>query len=214
MIPGSAEQKEISDADEPLATSPPLELRRPASGPLRSTSAVPHSLQSPQDRATGKTIKCICCVTICLTFCIVSIYLDSPQVAQVYVHGSRHPIYDAAGRQIIPASAVAAAEPPPAHRPVSSVTYASTAPPVGVPTTPGGNMIISQQLPPGQQQQQQHQMQPHVLPPSSVAIPAHMHPNKVQLELHRERELMHKREREKELRSSIPGTFVETSQTV
>lgn len=55
MIPGSAEQKElISDADEPLATSPPLELRRPASGPLRPTSAVPHSLQSPQDRATGR----------------------------------------------------------------------------------------------------------------------------------------------------------------
>lgn len=54
-LPGSVEQKElISDADEPLATSPPLELRRPASGPLRSTIAVPHSLQSPQDRATGK----------------------------------------------------------------------------------------------------------------------------------------------------------------
>lgn len=55
MLPGSVEQKEIiSDADEPLATSPPLELRRPASGTLRSTIAVPHSLQSPQDRATGK----------------------------------------------------------------------------------------------------------------------------------------------------------------
>lgn len=54
-LPGSVEQKElISDADEPLATSPPLELRRPGSGPLRSTIAVPHSLQSPQDRATGK----------------------------------------------------------------------------------------------------------------------------------------------------------------
>lgn len=59
MMPGSAEQKElISDADEPLATSPPLELRRPASGPLRSASAVPHSLQSPQDRATGMPRVC------------------------------------------------------------------------------------------------------------------------------------------------------------
>lgn len=34
-----------------LGTSPPLELRRPSSVPR--TVAVPHSLQSPQDRATG-----------------------------------------------------------------------------------------------------------------------------------------------------------------
>lgn len=54
MLPGTAEQRElISDADEPLGTSPPLELRRPPSGPPRATIAVPHSLQSPQDRATG-----------------------------------------------------------------------------------------------------------------------------------------------------------------
>lgn len=35
--------------EEPLGTSPPLELRRVASQRI----AVPHSLQSPQDRATG-----------------------------------------------------------------------------------------------------------------------------------------------------------------
>lgn len=34
-----------------LASSPPLELRRPGSVPR--TVAVPHSLQSPQDRSTG-----------------------------------------------------------------------------------------------------------------------------------------------------------------
>lgn len=35
--------------EEPLGTSPPLELRRVAGQRI----AVPHSLQSPQDRATG-----------------------------------------------------------------------------------------------------------------------------------------------------------------
>lgn len=34
-----------------MDNSPPLELRRPGSVPR--TIAVPHSLQSPQDRATG-----------------------------------------------------------------------------------------------------------------------------------------------------------------
>lgn len=37
--------------EEPLGTSPPLELRRTVTG---QRVAVPHSLQSPQDRATGK----------------------------------------------------------------------------------------------------------------------------------------------------------------
>lgn len=36
-----------------LGSSPPLELRRPGSVPR--TVAVPHSLQSPQDRTTGKS---------------------------------------------------------------------------------------------------------------------------------------------------------------
>lgn len=39
--------------DEPLGTSPPLELRRVAGQRV----AVPHSLQSPQDRATGNLKK-------------------------------------------------------------------------------------------------------------------------------------------------------------
>lgn len=38
--------------EEPLGTSPPLELRRTVTG---QRVAVPHSLQSPQDRATGKS---------------------------------------------------------------------------------------------------------------------------------------------------------------
>lgn len=45
----------LREYDEKLmANSPPLELRRPGSVPR--TVAVPHSLQSPQDRATGKLI--------------------------------------------------------------------------------------------------------------------------------------------------------------
>lgn len=51
MLPGSGEKPEIPEMEEPIGASPPLELRRPASGP-RTT--VPHCLQSPQDRATGK----------------------------------------------------------------------------------------------------------------------------------------------------------------
>lgn len=39
--------------DEPLGTSPPLELRRPTSAP-RTTIAIPHSLHSPQDRGKLK----------------------------------------------------------------------------------------------------------------------------------------------------------------
>lgn len=49
LLPSGTEQKEMSDLDEQLGTSPPLELRRVA-----GQRAVPHSLQSPQDRATGK----------------------------------------------------------------------------------------------------------------------------------------------------------------
>lgn len=52
MLSGS-EHKDGAEIEETLGTSPPLELRRPASGP-RTTITIPHSLQSPQDRATGK----------------------------------------------------------------------------------------------------------------------------------------------------------------
>lgn len=51
LLPGSSEQKEFSEMDEQLGTSPPLELRRTIAA---QRVAVPHSLQSPQDRATGK----------------------------------------------------------------------------------------------------------------------------------------------------------------
>lgn len=54
MLSGS-EHKDGAEIEETLGTSPPLELRRPASGP-RTTITIPHSLQSPQDRATGKNI--------------------------------------------------------------------------------------------------------------------------------------------------------------
>ncbi|XP_059616724.1 protein split ends isoform X2 [Phlebotomus argentipes] len=124
MLPGAADQKsEISEMDDTSVASPPLELRRPASGP-RTTTAVPHSLQSPQDRAT-----------------------DSPQVAQVYVSGTRipHPHYPDAGARSYYESAAARplpAEPPPAHRPSShSVVAPMSHPPTNygapsVPTTP------------------------------------------------------------------------------
>lgn len=54
MLSGS-EHKDGAEIEETLGTSPPLELRRPASGP-RTTITIPHSLQSPQDRATGRNI--------------------------------------------------------------------------------------------------------------------------------------------------------------
>lgn len=109
------------DHDEALGTSPPLELRRPSSGP-RTAITIPHSLQSPQERAT-----------------------DSPQIAQVYVHNTRiphphfpdvNPRYYDGGRAPIQPSA----EPPPAHRsgvvavPPQSATY-------GQPNVPPVNAI-------------------------------------------------------------------------
>lgn len=45
------------EGEEAPVTSPPLELRRPGSVGMALTGrsgAVPHSLQSPHDRATGK----------------------------------------------------------------------------------------------------------------------------------------------------------------
>lgn len=53
MMSGSSDHKDTAEHEESLGTSPPLELRRPASGP-RTTITIPHSLQSPQERATGK----------------------------------------------------------------------------------------------------------------------------------------------------------------
>lgn len=51
-LPSATEHsKELNEMEEPLGTSPPLELRRTMTG---QRVAVPHSLQSPQDRATSK----------------------------------------------------------------------------------------------------------------------------------------------------------------
>lgn len=55
MLPGGSDQKELNEMEEPLGTSPPLELRRTVA---TQRVAVPHSLQSPQDRTTGNFNLC------------------------------------------------------------------------------------------------------------------------------------------------------------
>lgn len=152
MLVGSMEQRELSDMEESVAASPPLELRRPPSGPRPVTTAVPvpHSLQSPGDRST-----------------------DSPQVAQVYIGSARIPhnfsdslhtrFYDpaAAGPNAPPRAL--SAEPPPAHRPHNLINTGPGFPPGSYPGTP------SQTPPPAspanlaqmQQQQQQQQQRDH-----------------------------------------------------
>lgn len=50
LLPSATEQKDLNEMDESMGTSPPLELRRAMAA---QRVAVPHSLQSPQDRATG-----------------------------------------------------------------------------------------------------------------------------------------------------------------
>ncbi|KAJ6649880.1 Protein split ends, partial [Pseudolycoriella hygida] len=112
LLPGSAEHKD--DMEEPLGTSPPLELRRPTSAP-RATIAIPHSLQSPQDR-------------------------DSPQAAQVYGTRIPHPAHFDVGTRFYDSSrAISGTEPPPAHRshgvtpsPASSYSSQSSVPPIGI----------------------------------------------------------------------------------
>lgn len=49
LLAGTTDQKDVVELDESMVASPPLELRS-----VPRTIAVPHSLQSPQDRATGK----------------------------------------------------------------------------------------------------------------------------------------------------------------
>lgn len=52
--------------DKMLGGSPPLELRRPGSVPR--TVVVPHGLQSPQDRSTGKfTLHNLSSSIVCLS---------------------------------------------------------------------------------------------------------------------------------------------------
>lgn len=125
--------------DKMISSSPPLELRRPGSGPPR-TIAVPHSLQSPQDRtAAGKFDRISIRVSGFNPKCFPS-SSDSPQMAQVYVHNARIPpahfsdmatrasgYYDSGGIQL---------EPPPAHRPAASISVVVPPPMPAVSTSP------------------------------------------------------------------------------
>lgn len=122
LVQGSAaDQKDMSEVDDAMVASPPLELRRPGSGPR--TIAVPHSLQSPQDRATGKISPKIQKSPSPHTFGLIS---DSPQVAQVYVHTRiPHPQYQEVSSRYYEPVRQVTAEPPPAHRPPHSVVAPS-----------------------------------------------------------------------------------------
>ncbi|EDS37284.1 conserved hypothetical protein [Culex quinquefasciatus] len=151
LLPGSVEQRELSEMEDSVAASPPLELRRPSSGP-RPTTSVPPSLQSPGDRST-----------------------DSPQVAQVYIGSARIPhtysdslntrFYDPAASGPNGPPRALSTEPPPAHhRPHNlSTSGGSGFPPgssyPGTPsqTPPPASPANLSQLQPQQQQQQQQQ---------------------------------------------------------
>lgn len=109
--------------DKMISSSPPLELRRPGSGPPR-TIAVPHSLQSPQDRTAAGKFLYLRSLEI-----LINLYLfppsDSPQMAQVYVHNARIPpahFGDLASRGGYYESGGLQLEPPPAHRPAASIS--------------------------------------------------------------------------------------------
>lgn len=176
MLPGSsAEQKDIVELEDQLGTSPPLELRRPAST-SRPTIAVPHSLQSPQDRATGMKNHAPPYPMHEIQFSKFSTSTDSPQVAQVYVHGTRipHPHYPDVGPRFFEnarASIQPTSEPPPAHRN-----------PINAPSPVAAYASVS------------------VQPPPANELPSHMH-SKL---LERERE-QREREKEQQRKSSIPG---------
>lgn len=169
----------MSDIEEQLGTSPPLELRRTSSA-SRPTIAVPHSLQSPQDRATGKSefrqpSRC----TFSSRFST-----DSPQVAQVYVHGTRipHPHFpDARFYETTRPTIPAVTEPPPAHR--NSINAPS----------PGAYSAVS-------------------IPLAANELPSHMHSKIIEREIEQQRE--REREREKERKTSAPGESGENRRAV
>ncbi|XP_062545457.1 protein split ends isoform X5 [Armigeres subalbatus] len=169
MLPGSVDQRELSEMEESVAASPPLELRRPASGPrVQTTTAVPSSLQSPGDRST-----------------------DSPQVAQVYIASARVPhnytdsltrFYDPAAGPNAPPRALSA-EPPPAHRPHNLINTGAGFPPGSYPGTPSQTPPPASpaNLAPQPQSQQQQQQRDRVsltghaavAPVSGAPLPAH-----------------------------------------
>ncbi|XP_055614579.1 protein split ends-like [Uranotaenia lowii] len=160
MLPGSVEQRDISEIEESVAASPPLELRRPSSGPRPLT--VPHSLQSPGDRST-----------------------DSPQV---YMGSARIPphsysdtlntrFYDpGAGGPSVPPRAVST-EPPPAHRPHNLTTSTGGFPPGSYPGTPSQTpppvSPANLAQPPSQSQQRDRVAMTGHAVASTVPLPAH-----------------------------------------
>lgn len=123
--------------DDAVRPSPPLELRRPGSGPPRPIVAVHPILQSPQDRATGKFVGS----DHNQHMLTLTSFIDSPQVAQIYLHGSRIPhanfgeFYDIRGMPI--------AEPPPAHMPLP--TQPTYAPPQSSPGAPLAHLNLREQ---------------------------------------------------------------------
>lgn len=163
ILPGSVEQREMSEMEESIAASPPLELRRPSSGP-RPTTAVPPSLQSPGDRST-----------------------DSPQVAQVYIGSARVPhnysdslntrFYDpASGGPSVPPRALSTEPPPAHHRPHNLSTTSgggfppgSSYPATPTQTPPPATPANLSQLQP-QQQNQQQQRDRVTMPGHAVAV--------------------------------------------
>lgn len=136
LLPGAIDQNQPEQLDDAMAANAaPLELRRvntPAAVAGGRSLTIPQSLQSPGDRATGEwTNKQFLAVSNVLIFCIY--FVDSPQVAQVYVPGTRfpHPHYPEAGARYYdnPRSSLGS-EPPPAHRPPASLAgLAGVAPP-------------------------------------------------------------------------------------
>lgn len=119
--------------EEQLGTSPPLELRRAVAG---QRVTVPHSLQSPQDRTTGKNHFSNSNNLSVRNFemgMLIKVSSDSPQVAQVYVPGTRipHSHYPEVNARYYESARVAipTPEPPPAHRnPLSATPPANFVP--------------------------------------------------------------------------------------
>lgn len=137
--------------DKMINSGAPIELRRPGSGPPRSIT-VPHSLQSPQDRTAAGRLQHIEDIFLYANPCI-SPFIDSPQMAQVYVHNARIPhahfsematrggYYESAGIQL---------EPPPAHR-AASISVVVPPPPTVASGSPyiSGGATVSVQVQPG-----------------------------------------------------------------
>jgi len=110
-MPGTTEQRELPEVEEPRAASPPLELRRTTSMPI----------QSPSDRITGKLQIAFPKIEQIKNYLM---NLDSPMMAPLYL-SPRIPqpyFYESDAIKPLPNT-----EPPPAHRPhPTSTTVYST----------------------------------------------------------------------------------------